>query len=92
MTKTEDDIEREKEAVAKMIGAKGSMEKMLARHDRLVNALKHVSALAEDMGRRVGEDLYIKTYMHEGASGGESKLVSIRVQLARIDRITKEVI
>ena len=88
--KTEDDVDREKEAVAKMVGAKSAMEAMISRHDRLVSALKAVNEIAQDMGRRVGEDMCIKTYNHGERGETGSKFVSIRSQLARIKATVEE--
>lgn len=48
MTKDEDQIARDKEAIAKMVGAKSAMEAALRRIDGLSAALKAVKNLHEE--------------------------------------------
>lgn len=79
-SKTEDDVAREKDAVQKMIGAKGAMEAALKRIERLEGALRHADQIASDMRAKFGDGLYIKTYYH-GESGGGEKVVSLKSQV-----------
>jgi len=88
--KTEAEIEREKEAVAKMVGAKSAMLKMIDRHDRLVRALDQISSIAADLGRSVGEDLYLDTYYHGQTGKTGSKFVRVKDQIKRIHTIASE--
>jgi LysM repeat protein len=88
MSKTEKEIEKEKDAVAKMVGAKSAMQSMIERHDRLVNALKEANMLVSDLGKHVGEDLYIKTYYHGERGKDGPEYVQVRKQMQRIsDRV-----
>lgn len=90
--KTEAEIEKEKDAVAKMIGAKSAMEAMIHRHERLVSALKLIDSLASDMGKHVGEDLYIRTYQH-GERGKEGpQFVQVKAQTARISELVRSLV
>lgn len=79
-TKTEDEIAREKDAVQKMIGAKGAMEAALKRIERLEGALRHVDQIASDMCAKFGDGLYIKTYYHGGPDSGE-KVIPLKSQV-----------
>lgn len=65
--KTEQQIEKEKLAVAKMIGAKGAMELVLKRVENLERALKMSINLHAETARLVADDAIIRT--HYNASG-----------------------
>ncbi len=81
--KTEDEIAREKDAVQKMIGAKGAMEAALKRIERLEGALSSVNMVLEDMRKKVGQNLYVKTYHHGGASGEAVVSLSAQIEYAQ---------
>ena len=72
--KTEDEIAREKEAVAKMIGAKGAMEQAIDRINRLQTALKMVLAGVSEIKRVTGHGALIRTVYGPG-SGEETMYV-----------------
>lgn len=72
--KTEDEIAREKEAVQKMVGAKGAMEAALKRIERLEMALGQVNNILADMKQRVGPGLYVKTFYHGTNASGEATI------------------
>ena len=83
-TKTEDDIAKEKEAVQKMVGAKGAMEASLKRIERLEGALKHLNCILSDMQSRVGDGLYVNTHYHGKATTGEATVkIKDQIQYAR---------
>ena len=67
--KSEDEIERERKAVQAMVGAKGAVEKVLARNDRLVARLKTTVDGLKDIRRSVG-DLYIRTHRNKNSNQG----------------------
>ena len=77
MTKTEEDIEREKEAVKAMIGAKGAAEKLISRNERLVFRLSSLIDSLDELKKPVG-DLYIRTYKHRKSSSGDAHVLLLR--------------
>ena len=90
--KTEAEIEKEKDAVARMVGAKSAMQLMIDRHTTLVSALEFVNTLIEDMAKSVGEDLYIRTFHHGERNKDGAQCVQVKAQLKRItDRVNSVV-
>lgn len=57
--KTEEDIAREKEAIASMKGAKSSMELALSRNTRLEMALAALIGDIETLKRALGDSAYL---------------------------------
>lgn len=90
-TKTEDDIQREKDAVQKMIGAKGAMETALVRIGRLETTLSEIASVLDDAAKRVGPDLYIKTY-YWPRNGSDERTVRLQEQLQRMSKLAREVV
>lgn len=91
-TKTDDEIQREKDAVAKMIGAKSAMETALERISRLQRTLDGMAGALDDAAKRVGPDLYIKTYFWPGRNGSEMVTVPLQEQLKRVAQMAREVL
>lgn len=60
--KTEDQIESDKQAVQKMIGAKSAMESALRRIQTLEGALRTARARIEEIGKGHGDQLAIAVY------------------------------
>jgi hypothetical protein len=89
--KTEDQIAREKEAVQKMIGAKGAMETAIARINRLENAIEGMVRLIDDLKQACGEKAMFSTYHHGENRSDGPKAVFVRQQLARIAQIGRDV-
>lgn len=65
MTKTEDQIAKHKEAVAKMIGAKDAMQATLDRIKRLEAALQEAKATFDMVTKNVGDSLALSV-SHQG--------------------------
>lgn len=86
--KTEDDIAREKEAIAQMSGAKKAMEAALARHDRLVSAIRSMNTILTDIQSAVGEAGYMTHHRPEIGQG----FVKFKDQIARIRKIGEDVV
>lgn len=76
-SKTEDQIEADKQAVQKMIGAKSAMEAALRRIQTLESAIKVAKTRIEEIGRGHGDMLAISVYRE-----GSQKFVSAK-QLTR---------
>ena len=87
--KTEDEIAREKDAVQKMIGAKGAMEAALKRIKRLEETLHYIDTILADMHKNVGQNLYVKTFYH-GRGGGE-EVITLSAQIEYAQNILLEV-
>ena len=66
MTKTEEQIARDKDAVQKMVGAKSAMESALRRIDALENALKKARMAIEEAGNTYGDKLAFSVYRDGG--------------------------
>lgn len=62
MSKTEDQIAKDKEAVQKMVGARSAMEAALRRIDVLESALKVAKIRIEEMQRAHGDNLAFSVY------------------------------
>lgn len=88
--KTEDEIQREKDAVQKMIGAKGAMETALQRIQRLETALKGIASILDDAANKLGDGLYIKTHYHGTNNSGEQSVL-LKEQLKRASEISRKV-
>lgn len=88
VNKTEDDIAREKDAIAAMGGAKKAMEAALARHDRLVSAIRTMNGILTDMQAAVGDAGY-QTYNRPDNGHG---FVKFKDQIARIRKVGEDVL
>lgn len=72
--KTEDQVEADKIAVQKMIGAKSAMEAALRRIQALEEALRRSRSRIEEIGNGHGDKLAIAVYR-----AGEQKFISAKV-------------
>lgn len=88
-TKTEDEIAREKELVAKMVGTKSAMEAALSRIGRLERTMNDVNIYLEDLRKQSGE-LAFKTY-HTGKNNGV-EYVRVSDQIKRIQDMLRDVL
>jgi len=88
--KTEDEIAREKEAVQKMIGAKGAMETAIKRIERLEQTISSILTISDDMASKVGDGLAYRTFFHGTRSEG-ANYVTVQEQLRRIGEIGRSV-
>jgi predicted Zn-dependent protease len=83
-TKTEDQIEADKQAVQKMIGAKSAMESALRRIHTLESALNVAKARIEEIGRAHGDNLAIAVYRDGGQKFVSAKQLT-RSAISEID-------
>lgn len=90
MTKTEDEIAREKDMVQKMVGAKSAMDAALSRIDRLQKTIERMVCLIDDVSGVFGETLMYSTYQH-GENHGDRKPISVKKQMARIAQMGRDV-
>lgn len=72
--KTDDEIAREKDAVAKMKGAKDAMETVLQRCQTLERALNGTIDALETVKKAVGPGLHMPTYHHNRGGGGAATI------------------
>lgn len=63
-TKTVDQIAKDREAVARMVGAKDSMEAAIRRVAILEGTLRDVRERAAVLGKALGPSVYIGAYRH----------------------------
>ena len=88
--KNEEQIEKEKDAVAKMVGAKSAMQLMIERHDRLVAELKRINLIAYDVAKNAGSLSY-KTTLHDHKENGTFQFMTIKDQMERISAAVRKV-
>ena len=62
MTKTEDQVEKDKEAVTKMIGTKSAMEAVLRHVDNLEDTIKKMRSAHNDCMKAVGDGVIVRAY------------------------------
>lgn len=79
--KTEERINAEKEAVQKMVGAKGAMDTALQRIKRLEDTIARMNMMIDDLATNVGDGLLFKTYY---GPGRDMEVMPVRKQLAEI--------
>lgn len=82
--KTEERIAAEKEAVQKMVGAKGAMDTALQRIERLEGTIKLMAMMIDDVAGTVGEGTLMRTYYGENRTGGNAEVVATRSHLQSI--------
>lgn len=82
--KTEERIAAEKEAIQKMVGAKGAMDTALQRIERLEGTIKHMALMLDDVAKNVGEGTLMRTYYGEGRTSSSAEVVTMRTQLQSI--------
>lgn len=88
--KTDDEIAREKDAVQKMIGAKGAMETAIKRIERLETTISAILLISDDMAEKVGDSLSYRTFYH-GTNAEGAHFVGVKSQLLRIGAIGRNV-
>lgn len=78
MTKTEEQIEKDKEAVSKMIGAKSAMEAAIRHIDQLESVIKQMKTAHNECMKAVGTDAVIKAYRaNDGSYRTEQNLIRV---------------
>ena len=78
--KSEEQIAKDKEAVARMIGAKSAMEAAQRRIETLEFTLKNVRSRVEHVGKAFGGEAFIRVFI-----GGDWKTLPARDVFAEID-------
>ena len=93
--KSEDQIQRDKEAVAKMHGAKSAMESALRRIASLEEAGKKMAVLHHEAVSILSENALVSTkYSDADSMGryvGDSKIVPVKHLTRQINRIKSEI-
>lgn len=75
----EERIEKDKEAVQKMIGAKSAMEASIREIERLRETIRRMSSAHQDCMKVVGSDAYVRAYRKpDGEGAKESAVVSVK--------------
>ena len=88
-SKTETEIERDKEAVAKMIGAKSAMEAALRQHDRLRLTVEQLLRGLAEVKKVSGPDVMIRTYC---GPGREVETMTVHKMIEYLDAKAREVL
>ena len=93
--KTEDQIQREKEAVARMVGAKSAMEAALQRIATLEEYGRRMACVARELERMIGDDAWISSRYHnpdgKGAYCSDVKHISARGLIQQINAIQADI-
>lgn len=84
--KTATQIEKDKEAVAKMIGAKSAMEAAIRRIETLELALKTTADKVDSIRKAYSEDTYINVYVTKESG---FRPVKVRDIFTEIDALAK---
>jgi hypothetical protein len=87
ITKSDEQIAKDKEAVARMIGAKAAMEAAQRRIEMLESALKNVRSRCDCVAKAFGEAAHFKVY-HQG----DWKVRSAKEIFSEIDNTIKAVL
>lgn len=66
LTKNEEQIAKDKEAVKAMTGAKNNMEAALRRIERLENTLRSVAGQSKTLSEAFGKKAYLDVYQRDG--------------------------
>jgi len=86
--KTDDQIAKDKESVARMNGAKAAMEAALRRIDVLEKSLDSVKRQAEAIGKAFNDEVHIRVYDH---SNSNYAVVKVRTLFDNIGNTIKSV-
>lgn len=81
--KTEERIAAEKEAVQKMVGAKGAMDTTLHRIQRLEDTIRSMNNHLDDIAGKLGDGLLTRTFYVDG-NGSGPQTIPLRQQIASI--------
>jgi len=79
--KSEEQIAKDKEAVARMIGAKTAMEAAQRRIETLEYALKSLRFQCENVGKAFGEAAHFNVYDHKAQQWGVRKARDIFAEI-----------
>lgn len=90
MTKPDDDVAREREAVQKLIGARGAMETALLRIHRLEQAISTMLVYNDEVAAGIGDGLFVVTFRHNDGSG--AKPIRLKDYLLKTSEIGRKVL
>jgi hypothetical protein len=88
-TKSEDQIAKDKEAIAKMVGAKSAMEAAIRRIETLENCIKSVREQVDVIGKAFGESVHLNVYSY---SHRDYRVIKARDLFGGIDNTIKAVL
>lgn len=88
-TKSDDQIAKDKEAIAKMVGAKSAMEAAIRRIETLENCIKSVREQVDVIGKAFNEDVHLNVYSY---SHRDYKVIKVKDLFAGIDNTIKAVL
>ena len=74
MTKPDDDVAREREAVQKLIGARGAMETALLRIHRLEQAISTMLVYNDEVAAGIGDGLFVQSVYRQLILSSEALL------------------
>lgn len=86
LNKSEDQIAKDKEAVARMAGAKSAMESALRRIETLEKCLRDVREQSAVLGKAFGETIHLNVYSY---SRGDYRVTKARDLFDGIDNTIK---
>lgn len=89
LEKSEEQIARDKEAIAKMVGAKSAMEAAIRRIEVLEECLKSVRRQSEVIGKAFNETVHLNVYSHNHR---EYRVIKVSDLFAMIDNTIKAVL
>lgn len=89
--KSEDQIAKDKESIAKMVGAKSAMEAALRRIDTLESALKNVRSRCDCVSKAFGDAAHFNVH-HPHGGGNNWHVRSAKDIFCDIDNTIKAVL
>lgn len=87
--KSDEQIARDKEAIAKMVGAKSAMEAAIRRIEALEDCLKSVRQQSDVIGKAFNETVHLNVYSNNHR---DYRVIKARDLFAMIDNTIKAVL
>lgn len=88
-TKSEEQIAKDKEAIARMVGAKSAMESAIRRIDVLEQCIKSVREQVGVIGKSYSENVHLNVY---SVSARDYRVIKAKDLFAAIDNTIKAVL
>lgn len=88
-TKSEEQIAKDKEAIARMVGAKSAMEAALRRIETLEKCIHSVREQAATIGKAFNADVHLNVY---SVAHRDYRVVKVKDLFANIDNTIKAVL
>lgn len=88
-TKTEEQIAKDKEAIAKMVGAKSAMEAAIRRIEVLEKCIESVREQVDVIGKSFNENVHLNVYSY---SHRQYQILSVKTLFSTIDNTIKTVL